>query len=130
MEPNRMHVTIIPLALAASAIVLGCGGSFPAPTQDLAAAQSAERSAAELGAANQPQAQLHLELAREQMTQARAAMKDGDNEHADSLLIRARSDAELAIALTRDQSAKTDAQKATVQSNAQRSTNLNQGATQ
>ncbi len=125
-----MHVAIIPLALAASALVLGCGGSFPAPTQDLASAQSAERSAAELGAENQPQAQLHLALAREQMTQARAAMKDGDNERADSLLLRSRSDAELAIALTRDQSAKTDAQKATVQSNAQRSTNLNQGATQ
>jgi hypothetical protein len=125
-----MHVAIIPMALAASAVVLGCGGSFPAPTQDLASAQSAERSAVELGAASQPQAQLHLELAREQMTQARAAMKDGDNERADSLLLRARSDAELAIALTRDQSAKTDAKKAAVQSDVQRSTNLNQGATQ
>jgi Domain of unknown function (DUF4398) len=123
-----MHVSIIPIALAASALVLGCAGSFPPPTQDLASAQAAERSAVELGAPTQPQAQLHLELAREQMTQARTAMKDGDNERADSLLLRARSDAELAIALTRDQSAKTDAQKATVQSNAQRSTNLNQGA--
>jgi hypothetical protein len=57
-------------------------------------------------------------------------MKDGDNEHADSLLLRARSDAELAIALTRYQTATTDAQKAIVQSNAQRATNSNQGATQ
>jgi hypothetical protein len=125
-----MHDTIIPIALAASALVLGCGGTFPVPTQDLASAQSAERSAVELGAPSQPQAQLHLQLAREQMTQARAAMKDGDNEHADSLLLRARSDAELAIALTRYQTATTDAQKAIVQSNAQRSTNSNQGATQ
>jgi len=46
------------------------------------------------------------------------------------LLLRAKSDAELAIALTRDQSAKTEAQKATVQSNTQRVTNANQGATQ
>jgi len=69
-------------------------------------------------------------LAREQMAQARTAMSDGDNERARGLLLRSRSDAELAIALTRDQSAKTDAQKATVQSNAQRSTNVNQGATQ
>jgi hypothetical protein len=57
-------------------------------------------------------------------------MRDGDNGRADALLLRARSDAELAIALTRDQSAKTEAQKATEQSNTQRSTNANQGAAQ
>ena len=124
-----MHATIL-ISLATSSLILGCGGTFPAPTQNLAAAEAAERGAVELGAASQPQAQLHLELAREQMTQARSAMKGGDNERADGLLLRARADAELAIALTRDQSAKTDAQKATVQSNAQRSTNLNQGAAQ
>ena len=125
-----MRLTNILVNAAASALALGCGGSFPPPTQDLSAAQAAERSAIELGAASQPQAQLHLALAQEQMTKARAAMKDGDNERADGLLLRARSDAELAIALTRDQSAKTEAQKATVQSNAQKTTNLNQGATQ
>jgi hypothetical protein len=124
-----MHPTIL-ISFATSALILGCGGTFPTPTQDLAAAQAAERGAQEIGAANQPQAQLHLELAREQMTQARSAMNSGDNERADGLLLRARADAELAIALTRDQSAKTDAQKATVQSNAQRSTNDNQGVAQ
>jgi Domain of unknown function (DUF4398) len=118
------------MAATASALALACGGSFPPPTQDLAAAQAAERSAIELGAAGQPQAQLHLALAQEQMTKARTAMKDGDNERADGLLLRARSDAELAIALTRDQSAKTEAQKATVQSNTQKTINVNQGATQ
>ena len=116
--------------LAASFVALGCGASFPVPAQPLADAESAERSATELGAANQPKAQLHLQLAREQITRASAAMKDGDNERADYLLRRARSDAELAIALTRDQSAKTDSQKATDQSNAQRVTNANQGAAQ
>jgi hypothetical protein len=125
-----MHTPIIPLILAVSGLALGCGASYPVPTQDLAEAQSAERSAIELGAANQPKAQLHLQLAREQIASASAAMKNGENERADSLLIRARSDAELAIALTRDQSAKTDAQKATEQSNTQRTTNANQGAGQ
>jgi hypothetical protein len=123
-----MHRSMIPVALAASWGVLGCGGSYPTPTQNLADTQSAERSAVELGAANQPKAQLHLQLAREQMALARTAMKDGDNERADALLRRARSDAELAIALTRDQSAKTEALKATDQSNAQQVTNANQGA--
>jgi hypothetical protein len=125
-----MHTSIIPITLAASWLALGCAASFPIPTQDLAQAQSAERSAAELGAASQPTAQLHLELAREQIAQANVAMKDGDNGRADALLLRARSDAELAIALTRDHSAKTGAIKATEQSNTQRTVNVNQGAVQ
>lgn len=125
-----MNTSIIPLTLAASWLAIGCAASFPVPTRDQAQAQAAERSAAELGAASQPNAQLHLQLAREQMAQATVAIKDGDNARADSLLLRARSDAELAIALTRDQNAKTGAQNATDQSNAQRTTNANQGAVQ
>jgi hypothetical protein len=125
-----MRISNILTTAAAAALALGCGGSFPPPTQDLSAAQAAERSAIELGAAGQPQARLHLALAQEQMAKARAAMKDGNNERADGLLLRAKSDAELAIALTRDQTAKTEAQKAAVQSNAQTTTNLNQGAAQ
>jgi hypothetical protein len=111
-----------------SALVLGCGASYPAPAQHLADAQSAERSAAELGAANQPKAQLHLQLAHEQIVAANAAIRDGDNESADRLLARAKSDAELAIALTRQESANVEAQKASTQSNNQRSTNASQGA--
>jgi hypothetical protein len=114
--------------LTASFVVLGCGASYPVPAQSLADAQSAERSAAELGAASQPKAQLHLQLAHEQIGQASVAIKAGDNERADSLLRRARSDAELAIALTRDQTARTEATKATVQSNEQQNVNANQGA--
>ena len=125
-----MQLSIIAMTTAASVLVLGCGGSYPVPTQDLSAAQAAERSAIDLGAASQPQAQLHLSLAQEQMNRARAAMKDGDNERADGLLLRAKSDAELAIALTRYQSAKDDAEKATVQFNTQKATNANQGAVQ
>lgn len=121
---NRSVMTLV----AASVFGMGCGASFPTPSQHLADAQSAERSAAELGAANQPKAQLHLQLAREQMTQANAAMKNGDNERADALLLRAKSDAELAIALTREQTAEVEAQKATDQNAAQRSTNASMGA--
>jgi hypothetical protein len=120
---------MIPI-LAASLVTMGCAASFPTPTQSLADAQSAERSASELGAASQPKAQLHLQLAHEQIAQASAAMKDGDNERAGGLLLRARSDAELAIALTRDQTARTGAQQAVVQSSVQQTTNVNQGAAQ
>jgi hypothetical protein len=121
-----MHGTLIPF-IATSCLVLGCGGSYPIPTQQLADTESAERSAGELGAGSQPKAQLHLQLAHEQVVQAKAAIQEGSNERANALLMRARSDAELAIALTREQAAKTEAQKATEQSNAQHVTNAKQG---
>ena len=123
---SRSIVTFV----GASVVTLGCAASYPIPTQSLADAQSAERSASELGAAGQPKAQLHLQLAHEQIVKANVAMKNGDNERATGLLLRARSDAELAIALTRDQSANAEAQKAAAQSNAQQTTNANQGAAQ
>jgi hypothetical protein len=127
---HRMHMSIIPAALAASWLVIGCAASFPPPTQDLAQAQSATRSAIELGAAKQPNAQLHVELARELMAQATLAMNEGHNERADGLILRAKSDAELAISLMRDSTAKTGAQSAAEQSNAQQIVNVNQGAVQ
>jgi hypothetical protein len=123
-------MSIIPFTLAASGLILGCAGSFPPPTQNLAQAQSATRSAMELGAAKLPNAQLHVELSRELMAQATLAMNNGDNERADGLINRAKSDAELAIALMRDSSAKTGAIDATEQSNKQQIVNINQGAVQ
>ena len=114
--------------VATSSVVVACGGSYPAPVQQMADAQSAERSAIELGAANLPRSQLHLRLAQEQMAQAKAAMSEGDNARADALLGRAKADAELAIALSREENAKVAARAAVDQANAQRSTNASQGA--
>jgi hypothetical protein len=125
-----MHTSIIPAALAASWLALGCAASFPPPTQNLAQAESATRSAMELGAEKHPNAQLHVALSRELMAQATLAMNNGDNERADGLLSRAKSDAELAIALMRDSTAVAGAVNATDQSNKQQIVNINQGAAQ
>jgi hypothetical protein len=114
----------IPLLLA-----LGCAGNYPAPTQQMADVMAANRSANELGAQNNPKAQLHLKFSEEQLKQAKDAMAKDDNKVADSLLMRARADAELAIALTREDMAKSEASKAVDQSDAQRSTNNDLGAT-
>jgi hypothetical protein len=114
--------------LAMCALACGCGINYAVPSQQLADAQSAERSATELGAASEPNAQLHLQMAHEQIVAANAAIRDGDNETATRLLSRARADAELSIALTREATAKTETQKAFTQSNNQRVTNANQGA--
>ena len=101
----------------------GCAGTHSPPTQQLADVQSANRSAHELGAQKNPKAQLYLKLAEEQMQQAKAAMDDDDNETAERLLTRAKLDAELAIALTREGSATQRATQATEASNVQRSAN-------
>ena len=60
----------------------------------------------------------------------RAYADCGDNERADGLINRAKSDAELAIALMRDSTAKTGALSAAEQSNKQQIVNINQGAVQ
>ena len=101
---------------------------MPPPTQRMADAQSAERSARELGANSVPAAQLSLTLAQEQISQGKAAMADGDNERADGLLKRARADAELAVAQARETGAKMGTQEAVKDSNAQQTTNAVQGA--
>ncbi len=108
--------------------VFACGASMPPPTQRMADAESAERSAVELGASNVPAAKLSLKLAREQIALAKRAMDDGDNERADSLLIRAKADAELAIAQAREKGASADTQKAHADSDEQKATNVGQGA--
>src|SRR5258708_213343 len=59
--------TIVGLVTSCMVVLgVGCAASLPPPTQRLADAQSAQRSAQELGAVNQPEAQLHLRLAAEQ----------------------------------------------------------------
>ena len=92
--------------------VVACGATFPVPTQRMADAESAERSARELGAANQPAAKLHLSLAQEQIAKAKASVSEGENRTADLLLVRAKADAELAVSLAREQTARTELQQA------------------
>ena len=116
------------VSMGALVLVSGCGASFPTPTQRMVDAQAAERGATELGANNEPAAQLSLKLAQEQSAQAKKAMADGENKRADGLLIRARADAELAIAQAKEKNAKTAGQRAVDDSAAQKATNSGQGA--
>ena len=110
-------------------LALGCATTYPAPTQQMADVQSANRSAVELGAQNNPQAQLHLKLAQEQLKQAQDAVRDEDNQSAERLLFRAKADAELAVALTRDASAQTRRGQAIGQTNAERTSYVQPGVT-
>lgn len=127
MNRTQNKFLFLPIGLA-TPLVLACAGSFPPPTQRLADAQGAERSAREVGANDVPAAQLSLKLSQDQIAQAEKAMADDDNERADALLIRAKVDAELALAQARETGAKTDHQSAIDDSAAQDATNVGQGA--
>jgi Domain of unknown function (DUF4398) len=105
------------LLIAAVPLLSACAGTFPAPTQRMADAESAERSAREVGADTHPAAKLQVKLADEQIAQAKVLVANGENERADYVLIRAKADAELALALAREQAASLEQEKAVEQSN-------------
>ncbi len=94
--------------LAAIALATGCA-SYPVPVQRLADAEGTSRAAQQNGAEAIPQAQLHLRLAREGIASAQALIANGENRRADYVLIRAQTDAELALAESKEQIARSEA---------------------
>jgi hypothetical protein len=107
-----------------------CGGSYSAPVQRSADAQAATRAAQEVAAGtnNPPAAQLHLRLAQEGIARARGLMANGENRKADFALVRAKADAELALALARQESAQLAAQQAVNEANAMQSSPARTGS--
>jgi hypothetical protein len=111
-------------------LTCGCGASFPVPAQKLADAESANRSARELGAEKKTAAQLNLKLSDEEIEAAKAQIKQGDNRRADFILLRAKADAELALALAREHDAKVETVKAVDTSNAKQNATQNANGAQ
>ncbi|HKQ70702.1 MAG TPA: DUF4398 domain-containing protein [Polyangiaceae bacterium] len=99
------------LTFVVCAVVAGCG-SYPAPNEKLSSAEATIRGAQEVGAGSVPAAALSVKLAQEEVQKAKQLIQDGDNKRAESILMRAQADAELALAQAREQQAKTDAQQA------------------
>jgi hypothetical protein len=89
----------------------GCATVAP-PNEKLASSQAAIRGAEEVGARGVPQAALHLKLAQEQVDQAKVMMREGETERAGLVLSRAQVDAELALALARENGERRQAQQA------------------
>lgn len=85
-------------------LAAGCA-SAPPPNDQLAAAIASTRGAEEAGARGVPRAALQLKLAEEAIVEARAMMEDGENERAELMSLRAHNDAELALALAREDAA-------------------------
>jgi hypothetical protein len=110
------------LLATGAGMVTGCGASYAPPHDHLASAVAASRGAEEAGAHHIPRAALHLKLAEEGIAQARTLMKSGENERAESMSLRASNDAELALALAREDAAlKRSQQAAAVAAEAEKS---------
>lgn len=100
--------------VATLASMTGCA-SYPVPAQHMADAEGAARAAQDVGASSNPQAQLHLKMAQEEIAQAKQLIADDDNEKADWVLIRAKADGELALAEARETQAQMAARQALAQ---------------
>jgi hypothetical protein len=96
------------LSIVAALAGFGCA-SVPKPTEELGQSESALKNAQEAGAAQIPQAALELTLAQEELDKAREQIKNDQNDEAQQNLLRSRADAELAMALTRQGIANTNA---------------------
>jgi len=93
------------------ALIGACGGSSLPPAK-VAETQSAISAAAAVGADANPQAALHLKMARDQLKQAQGLVNDGNDDDARLVLERANADAEVALMITRESVASASARKA------------------
>ena len=98
----RRHLIIVGSLLLAA----GCATSPALRTEP---STSGIRAAEEVGATKVPQAALHLQLAKEELEHAKGLAASGEKDRASSLLLRAEADAELAVALSREDAEKSEA---------------------
>lgn len=92
-------------------LVVGCGGSSLPPAK-AADTQSSISAATAVGADQNPQAALHLKMARDQLRQAQGLIEDGKDDEARLVLERATADAEVALMITREAQAAANLKKA------------------
>jgi len=100
--------------LSGAVLAGGCAEGIP-PIETLASTQGAIRAAEEAGAEKEPQAELHLKLAHEQLDKAKALMDSNDNDEATRLLMRASAGADVARAYARKQTTVAAADEAQAQ---------------
>lgn len=108
-------LTLIAQAAVAATLALGtvaCAHQGTLRPEALAASTGEIRAAEEAGADRVPKAALHLKLAREQIEAAKLFARDGDEQRADMVLMRAKADARLALMLAQEESVKQQAQVA------------------
>ena len=107
---NHIKMIILAGSFIFGLLIAGCGSS-PAVI-DEESTTSSIRAAEEVGASDISSASLYLQLAKEELEKAQVFAKNGDKELADSMLLRASADGELAVALSRSDTDKKEAKDA------------------
>jgi len=90
--------------------MVACGSSAMPPAK-VAETQSSISAAAAVGAEQNPQAALHLKMARDQLAEAQSLIDAGKNDAARLVLERADADAQVALIITREAEASAGVKK-------------------
>jgi outer membrane murein-binding lipoprotein Lpp len=106
---RHLNIAMLAGSILSALVIAGCGSS---PAVNNEASTSAIRAAEEAGASDVPTASLYLQLAKEELENAKALAAKGDKEQSESMLLRAEADGELAVALSRGDADKTEATQA------------------
>ena len=101
-----INTTIFAASIMLVVMMTGCGGSTPINKEP---SSSAIRAAEESGASKVPSASLYLQLAKEELENAKGLATKGEKEQAESMLLRSQADGELAVALSRSDADKKEA---------------------
>jgi len=104
---NKARLTVYILF---AALIAGCASSPVVVNKE--ASTSAIRAAEEVGASKIPSAALYLQLAKEELENAKVLAEKSNKEESESMLSRAQVDGELAVALSHGDADKKEAVQA------------------
>jgi outer membrane murein-binding lipoprotein Lpp len=104
---KHIKIAILAGSLLTGLFIAGCGSN--AVVVDEESSTSSIRAAEEVGAGDISSASLYLQLAKEELVKAQTFAENGDKEEAESMLLRASADGELAVALSRSDADKKEA---------------------
>jgi outer membrane murein-binding lipoprotein Lpp len=104
---KHIKIAILAGSLLTGLFIAGCGSSSVVVDEE--STTSSIRAAEEVGANDISNASLYLQLAKEELVKAQTFAENGDKEKAESMLLRASADGELAVALSRSDTDKREA---------------------
>ena len=107
---KNMKMIILAGSFLFGLLIAGCGSSPVVVDEE--STTSSIRAAEEVGASDISSASLYLQLAKEELEKAQIFAKNGDKEKAESMLLRASADGELAVALSRSDTDKKESMDA------------------
>jgi len=104
---KHIKIAILAGSLLTGLFIAGCGSNSVVVDEE--STTSSIRAAEEVGATDISNASLYLQLAKEELVKAQTFAENGDKEEAESMLLRASADGELAVALSRSDTDKREA---------------------